>query len=92
MQGGRLVETGLKAGEDPKRDRDGVTKFQHCQKIGATLIRNTVAPTAVRTALGNYLAIEGVKSPRTRSCYECHPVGRSKTVRAAVGRSFCRAC
>src|SRR5258705_12693256 len=29
-----------------------------------------------------------VKSPKTRSCYEHHPPGRSKTVRTAVGRSI----
>jgi hypothetical protein len=34
------------------------------------------------------LAIEGVKSPKTRSCYEHHPPGRSKTMRTAVGRSI----
>jgi hypothetical protein len=34
------------------------------------------------------LAIEGVKSPKTRSFYEHHPPGRSKTVRTAVGRSI----
>ncbi len=44
-------------------------------------------PTAIRTTLGSCLAIEGVKSPKTRSCYEYHPPGRSKAVRTAVGRS-----
>ena len=44
----------------PPHDRDGVTKFQHRRKISSILIRNTVVPTAVRTTLGNCLAIEGV--------------------------------
>ena len=37
---------------------------------------------------GKLFAIEGVKSPKTRSCYEYHPPGLSKTVRTAVGRSI----
>jgi hypothetical protein len=45
-------------------------------------------PIAIRTTLGSYLAIEGVKSPKTWSCYEYHSPGRSKTVRTAVGRSI----
>ena len=72
----------------PLHDRDGVTRFQHRPKISSILIRNTVVPTAIRTTLGSCLAIEGVKSPKTRSCYEHHPHGRSKTVRTAVGRSI----
>src|SRR6266516_958324 len=69
-------------------DRDGVIKFQHRRKISSILIRNTVVPIAIRTTLGSCLAIEGVKSPKTRSCYEYHPPGRSKTVRTAMGRSI----
>jgi hypothetical protein len=73
----------------PLHDRDGVTRFQHRRKISSILIRNTVVPTAIRTTLGSCLAIEGVKSPKkTRSRYEYHPPGRSKTVRTAVGRSI----
>jgi len=68
--------------------RDGVTRFQHRRKISSILIRNTVVPTAVRTTSGSCLATEGVKSPKTRSCYEYHPPGLSKTVRTAVGRSI----
>src|SRR5258708_11209844 len=71
----------------PLHDRDGVIRFQHRRKISSILIRNTVVPTAIRTTLGSRLAIEGVKSPKTRSCYEYHPPGRSKTVRTAVGRA-----
>jgi len=75
-------------GGEPLNDRDGVTRFQHRRKISSILIQNTVVPTAIRTTLGSCLAIEGVKSPKTRSCYEYHPPGRSKTVRTAVGRSI----
>ena len=81
----------LRRGPDPAtplHDRDGVTRFQHRRKIRSILIRNTVVPTAIRTTLGNCLALEGVKSPKTRSLYEYHPPGRSKTVRTAVGRSI----
>src|SRR6202035_1759785 len=73
-------------GGEPLHDRDGVTRSQHRRKISSILIRNTVVPTAIRTTLGSCLAIEGVKSPKTRSCYEHHPHRRSKTVRTAVGR------
>jgi hypothetical protein len=72
----------------PLHDRDGVIRFQHRRKISSILIRNTVVPIAIRTTLGSCLAIEGVKSPKTRSCYEYHPPGRSKTVRTAMGRSI----
>jgi len=72
----------------PLHDRDGVIRFQHRRKISSILIRNTVVPIAIRTTLGSCLAIERVKSPKTRSCYEYHPPGRSKTVRTAVGRSI----
>src|ERR1700726_372595 len=72
----------------PLHDRDGVTRFQHRRKISSILIRNTVVPTAIRTTLGGCLAIEGVKLPKTRSCYEYHSTGRSKAVRTAVGRSI----
>src|ERR1700739_2015835 len=75
----------------PMHDRDGVIRLQHRRKISSILIRNTVVPIAIRTALGSCLAIEGVKSPKTRRCYEYHPPGRSKTVRTAVGRSIFRA-
>jgi len=37
------------------------------------------------------LLIDGVKSPKTRSDYEYHPLGRSKKVRTAVGRQICAA-
>jgi hypothetical protein len=74
--------------ESPLHDRDGVTRLQHRRKISSILIRNTVVPTAIRTALGSCLAIEGRQSPKTRSFYEHHPPGRSKTVRTAVGRSI----
>ena len=69
-------------------DRDGVIEFPHRRKISSILIRNTVVPIAIRTTLGSCLAIEGVKSPKTRSCYEYRPPGRSKAVRTAVGRSI----
>src|ERR1019366_1202494 len=72
----------------PLHDRDGVIRFPHGRKISSILIRNTVVPIATRTTLGSWLAIECVKSPKTRSCYEYHPPGRSKTVRTAVGRSI----
>jgi hypothetical protein len=35
--------------------------------------------------------IERVKSPKTRSGHEYHPLGRSKKVRTAVGRPICAA-
>ena len=38
---------------------DGVIRFQHRRKISSILIRNTVAPIAIRTTSGSYLAIEG---------------------------------
>ena len=69
----------------------GVIRFQHRRKISSILIRNTLAPIAIRTAPGSCLAIEGVKSPKTRSCYEYHPPGPSKKVRTAVGRQICAA-
>jgi hypothetical protein len=72
----------------PLQDRDGVIRFPHRRKISSILIRNTVVPIAIRTTLGSCLAIEGVESPKTRSCYEHPPPGRSKTVRTAVGRSI----
>ena len=71
--------------------RDSVIRFPHRRKISSILIRNTVVPIAIRTTLGSYLAIERVKSPKTRSCYEYHSPGRPKTVRTAVGRSIFRA-
>jgi hypothetical protein len=63
-------------------DRDGVTKFQHRAKISSILIRNKVAPTAARLweAIWRLSASNHRKS---RSCYECHPPGRSKTLRTA---------
>src|SRR3984893_1625934 len=67
---------------------DGVTRIQHRRKISPLLVRDTVVPIAIRATAGRCLAIEGVKSPKTRSCYEYHPPGRSKTVRTAVGRSI----
>ena len=73
--------------ESPARS-GGVTRFQHRRKISSILKRNTVLPFAIRTTAESCLAIEGVKSPKTRSCYEYHPAGRSKTVRTAVGRSI----
>jgi hypothetical protein len=72
----------------PLHDRDGVIRFPHRRKISSTLIRNTVVPTATPTTLGSCLAIEGVKSPKTRSRYERHPLGHSKAERTAVGRSI----
>ena len=72
----------------PLHDRDSVTGFQHRRKISSILIRNTVVPTAIRTTLGSCLAIEGVKSPKTRSCYDYRPPGPSKKVRTAVGRQI----
>jgi hypothetical protein len=48
----------------PLRDLNGVISFQHPKKISFLLIRNTVAPTAIRAALGSYSAIEDVKSPK----------------------------
>jgi hypothetical protein len=39
-------------------DRDGVIGFPHRRKISSFLIRNTVVPIAIRTALGSCLAIE----------------------------------
>jgi hypothetical protein len=75
-------------GGEPLNDRDGVIRFQHRRKISSILIRNTVVPIAIRTTSGSCLAIQSVKSAKTRSCYEYHPPGRSKTVRAAVGRSI----
>src|SRR5437868_10083411 len=87
----RPIFTGLRRGPERRRplhDRDGVIRFQHRRKISSILIRNTVVPTAIRTTLGSCLAVEGVKSPKTRSCYEYHPLRRSKTMRTAVGCSF----
>ena len=75
----------------PKRclhDRDGVIRFPHRRKISSILIRNTIVPIAIRTTREGCLAIEDVKSPKTRSCYDYRPPGRSKTVRTAVGRSI----
>ena len=71
----RPIFTGLRRGERrrPLHDRGGVIRFQHRRKISSILIRNTVVPTTIRTTLGSCLAIEGVKSPKTRSCYEHHP-------------------
>jgi hypothetical protein len=40
---------------------------------------------------GKLLVIERVKSPKTRSGHEYHPLGRSKKVRTAVGRPICAA-
>ena len=76
--------------DGPLRDStgDGVTGFQHRRKISSILIRNTVVPTAIRTALGSCLAIEASYHRPTRSRYEQHPPGRSKAVRTAVGRSI----
>ena len=54
----------------PRHDRDDVIRLQHRRKISSILIRNTVVPIAVRTTSGSCLAIEGVKSPKTRSYYE----------------------
>jgi hypothetical protein len=68
--------------------RHGVIRFQHLRKISSILIRNTVVPRAIRTTPGSCSLTEGVKSPKTRSCYECHPAGLSKTVRTAVGCSI----
>ena len=68
--------------------RDGVIRFQHRRKIGSLLIRNTVAPLANRTTSRSCLVIERANLPKTRSFYENHPAGRSKTVRTAVGRSI----
>src|ERR1700745_3836037 len=68
--------------------RHGVIRFQHLRKISSILIRNTVVPRAIRTTPGSCLLTEGVKSLKTRSCYECHPAGLSKTVRTAVGCSI----
>ena len=48
-------------------------------------------PIAIRTSPGSCLAIEGVKSPKTRSCYEYHPPRLSTKVRTAVGRQICAA-
>jgi hypothetical protein len=70
----------------PLHDRDGVIRFQHRRKISSILIRNTVVPIAIRTLWEAVWRF--VKSPKTRSCYEHHPPGRSKTVRTAVGRSI----
>ena len=75
-------------GGKPLNDRDGVIRFPHRRKISSILIRNTVVPIAIRTTREGCLAIEGVKSPKTRSCYDYHPPGRSKTVRTAVGRQI----
>jgi hypothetical protein len=75
-------------GGEPLHGRDGVIRFQHRRKISSILIRNTVVPIAIHTTSGSCLAIEGVKSTKTRSCYEYHPPGCSKTMRAAVGRSI----
>jgi hypothetical protein len=69
--------------------RHGVIGFQHRRKINPILFPNTLAPTVIRTVPRNYLVIEGVKSQKTRSCYEYRPLGRSKKVRAAVGSQIC---
>jgi hypothetical protein len=53
-------------------------RFQHWRKISSFLFRNTLAPTVILATPGNYLVIE---APKTRSCYEYHPLGRSKKVR-----------
>ena len=62
--------------------------FQHWRKISSILFRNTLTPTVTLATPGNYLVIEGFKTPKTRSCYEYHPVGCSKKVRTAVGRQI----
>ena len=49
-------------------DRHGVIRFQHRRKISSILIRNTLVPIAIRTAPGSCLVIEGVESPKIRSC------------------------
>src|SRR5215211_5400179 len=65
----------------------GVIRFQHRRKISSILIRDTVAPIAIRTTSGS-CSLRNVKSPNTGACYEYHPLGPSKTVRTAVGRSI----
>src|SRR4051794_12157351 len=54
----------------------GVIRFQHRRKIRSILIRDTVAPTAIRTTPGSCSSTEITE---TRSCYE-HSPGPSKTV------------
>jgi hypothetical protein len=63
-----------------------VIRFQHRHKISSILIRNTVAPIAIRTTSRSWRL--RASNHRIRSCHEYHPVGRSKTVRTAVGRSI----
>ena len=41
----------------------GVIRFQHRRKISSILIRDTVAPTAIRTASGS-CSLRDVKSPK----------------------------
>ena len=64
----------------------GVIRFQHQRKISSILVRDTVAPIAIRTTSGS-CSLRDVNT-ENRSCYEYHPPGPSKTVRTAVGRSI----
>jgi hypothetical protein len=67
--------------------RHGVIRFQHRWKINSILIRNTVAPIAVRRTSGR-CSLKGRQITENRSCYEHHPSRPSKTVRTAVGCSI----
>jgi hypothetical protein len=62
----------------------GVIEIQHRRKISSILIRDTVAPIAIRTTPGSCSLTEITEA---RSCYE-HSPGPSKTVRTAVGHSI----
>jgi hypothetical protein len=50
-------------GGEPGAGRDGVIRFQHRRKICSILIRNTVVPIAIRTALTSYLTNEVTAKP-----------------------------
>ena len=51
----------------------GVIRFQHPRKISSILIRDTVAPIAIRTASGSY-SLTDVKSPHTGAVMSIIPL------------------
>jgi len=51
----------------------GVIRFQHRRKISFILIRDTVAPIAIRTTLGSF-SLRGIKSPETGAVMSIIPL------------------
>src|SRR5258706_9766177 len=85
--------TGLRRGPEPAPP----ARPRWCDKI-PTRAENQLYPYSEHSCAhrhshdsGKLLVIEGVESPKTRSCYEYPPLGRSKKVRTAVGRQICAA-